>query len=294
MRLASSVVRDMQRTIHGWLFEDLVFERHTGEPPYLPPHAHDAYQVGTTTRDPGEYLCEGRKWIAPPGSMMVFHPGAVHSAEKIGVRSRSAVSRLVFIGPGRMREIAAAATGKADLPRFPDLVVRDEGFIRRFCAFHDLVMTDASLLEKESCLVATFSELVRRFAAPSGSSRRREPRADVRVVREYIAEHYAENVSLSRLADLAGISPYHLSRVFTQEVGMPPHAFQTQVRVERAKSLLLSGMSATDAAVATGFFDQSHFTRHFRRIVGVAPSSYVAARRRSLRFNTPSLEVRNT
>ena len=56
---------------------------------------------------------------------------------------------------------------------------------------------------------------------------------------------------------------------------MPPHAFQLQIRLTRAKRLLLQGMPVSAVATETGFFDLSHFTRHFKRHVGVTPGSYV-------------------
>src|SRR5690606_1034110 len=98
--------------------------------------------------------------------------------------------------------------------------------------------------------------LVSRFAVPAALRERPDSgRVKIDAVREHLEAHYAENISLAELASVAGASAYHLSRLFTAEVGMPPHAFQTQARVERAKSLLLSGMSVAEAAAETGFFD---------------------------------------
>ncbi len=74
----------------------------------------------------------------------------------------------------------------------------------------------------------------------------------------------------------AGLSPYHLCRVFGAAVGMPPHACQTQVRVRHAKSMLRAGLPISRVAGAAGFYDQAHLTRHFKRIVGVTPGRYVA------------------
>jgi AraC-like DNA-binding protein len=58
------------------------------------------------------------------------------------------------------------------------------------------------------------------------------------------------------------------------EVGLPPHAYQTQVRVMRGKSLLAQGLSIEQVALKVGFFDQSHFTNHFRRLFGYTPGIY--------------------
>jgi AraC-like DNA-binding protein len=83
-------------------------------------------------------------------------------------------------------------------------------------------------------------------------------------------------VTQPELARLAGLSAFHLCRVFRQSVGMPTHAYQTQLRVRRAKVLLRAGLPITSAALAAGFYDQAHLTRHFKRVVGVPPGSYLA------------------
>jgi AraC-like DNA-binding protein len=97
----------------------------------------------------------------------------------------------------------------------------------------------------------------------------------VKRVREHLTESYAENVSLRQLARLVQLSPFHLSRVFCQQVGMPPHAYQTQVRVARAKTLIRQGHSISQVATLTGFADQSHLTRHFKRLVLLTPGQYL-------------------
>ncbi len=83
-------------------------------------------------------------------------------------------------------------------------------------------------------------------------------------------------MTLQALARFAGLSAFHLCRVFREAVGMAPHAYQTQVRVRRAKALLRAGLPITQAAVEAGFYDQAHLTRHFKRIVGLTPGRYVA------------------
>ena len=82
-------------------------------------------------------------------------------------------------------------------------------------------------------------------------------------------------MTLPDLARCAGLSAFHLCRVFGATVGMPPHAYQTQVRVRRAKSLLRAGVPIAAAATAAGFYDQAHLTRHFKRIVGLTPGRYI-------------------
>ncbi|MCM1179638.1 MAG: AraC family transcriptional regulator [Clostridium sp.] len=74
-----------------------------------------------------------------------------------------------------------------------------------------------------------------------------------------------------------GISPYHMIRKFKAACGLTPHQFQIQCRVRKAQILLEEGKSVTEAAYATGFCDQSHFDRCFRKIVQLTPSAYKQA-----------------
>jgi AraC-like DNA-binding protein len=84
--------------------------------------------------------------------------------------------------------------------------------------------------------------------------------------------------TLDELARLTGLSPHALLRAFRAETGLPPHAYLTQHRVRLARGLLDRGVSPAEAAVAAGFADQAHLTRHFKRVVGVPPGAYQRAR----------------
>jgi AraC-like DNA-binding protein len=101
----------------------------------------------------------------------------------------------------------------------------------------------------------------------------------VRRARDYLAAHFAEDVTLDALAQAAALSKYHLVRVFAAEVGLPPHAYLTELRVAAARRLIARGRGIADAAYATGFATQAHLHRHFRRAWGVAPGQYARAGR---------------
>jgi AraC-like DNA-binding protein len=163
------------------------------------------------------------------------------------------------------------------MPEFRGDVVRDREVAARLGRFHRLSeRAESSLLERESRLTEALVLLVGRHAASPHAPRSlgKERRA-VRLSREYLEEHAEENATLQPLARFAGLSPFHLCRVFREAVGMTPHEYQTQVRVRRAKSLLRAGLPIALVAAESGFYDQAHFTRHFKRIVGLTPGRYV-------------------
>ncbi len=93
-------------------------------------------------------------------------------------------------------------------------------------------------------------------------------------VAAYIEEHLAENVLLSRLAELAQLSPFHFSRAFKQSFGMPPLRYLASRRIERAKDLLAGDGSVTEVGLALGFTETSSFTTAFRKHTGVTPTVY--------------------
>jgi AraC-like DNA-binding protein len=98
--------------------------------------------------------------------------------------------------------------------------------------------------------------------------------AAVKRARDYIEACYDENISVRKLASIACLSPFHFIRVFQAQTGMPPHAYLMQTRVRKAKALLARGRQIVDAAYETGFVDQSHLTRHFKRTLGYTPGQY--------------------
>lgn len=104
----------------------------------------------------------------------------------------------------------------------------------------------------------------------------------------FMEQNFVEPVSLSQLAAIANLTLFRFAAVFRKEVGMPPYRYLSYLRVEQAKTLLEQGVPAAVAAAETGFFDQSHMYRHFKRICGVTPSQYMAATAVS---RTPQLRV---
>jgi transcriptional regulator GlxA family with amidase domain len=94
-------------------------------------------------------------------------------------------------------------------------------------------------------------------------------------VTEFINANLADTLQLCDLAALSGLSPSHFGRAFKGSTGLPPHRWHLNLRIERARTMLTdAGASLADVACATGFADQSHFTRVFSRTVGMSPGAW--------------------
>jgi AraC-like DNA-binding protein len=92
--------------------------------------------------------------------------------------------------------------------------------------------------------------------------------------RKYLEEHHGETTLLDELAAHAGVSKFHLVRLFRAHHGVPPHTYLLALRIALARSMLAAGVRGLEVAMATGFADQSHFSRSFRSIVGISPFDY--------------------
>jgi AraC-like DNA-binding protein len=182
----------------------------------------------------------------------------------------------MYLKPDVLAQTATEVAGRGpELPFFAEPILSDRDLAAEFLGLHVALEGEAPQLEKDSRLLDVLSYLIVRHAGPAivPGPTGKERRA-VKLAKDYLEDGYARNVSLEELAAVVHLSPYHLTRVFKAEIGLPPHAYQTQARVRRAKDLLLRGWPVARVAHETGFFDQSHFSRHFKRLVGVSPGSY--------------------
>jgi AraC family transcriptional regulator len=108
------------------------------------------------------------------------------------------------------------------------------------------------------------------------------PRQKLRTVVEYIMENLGGTPTLERMAAVAHLSPYHFARQFKAATGLPPYQYVIARRVERAQHLLRGDgeLGLAEVAFRAGFSDQSHFSAHFKRIIGVTPGQFrISARK---------------
>lgn len=237
-------------------------------------HVHSRYVFGVTTGGTEAFWHRGVVRTATVGQMVVVNPGDVHDGY-----SKEAdtpwTRRIIYLAPEFFAEVAAEVSGRAGLPLFREGVLDDPGLARRLVAYHTDAEAGLSALERDQRLRDLVAELIRRHAGGvrPALAAGREPAA-VRRAREILDGQFAAEVTLDDLGALTGLAPLYLARVFRQSVGLPPHAYQTQRRVQAAADMLRAGRRPAEVAAACGFADQSHLTRLFKRTVGVTPAKF--------------------
>ena len=238
----------------------------------FPPHTHETYVIGTVEAGVNVYNISGVKVRAVPGQLCFVNPGEVHDAvPEVGYRYRMIYPRVSL-----MKSIIEQATGKpAGTPQFNGPVIQDEVLAARFLRAHGALEAGVEGLAADEALTAVLLDMIDRHAGGLGAvgAPGREPVA-VRRAKDYLVAHIDERVELEDLARAAGLSAFHLIRVFRKATGMTPYNCLADRRVHLACNLLRDGMSATHAAASCGFFDQSHLTRAFKSRLGVTPGQF--------------------
>ncbi len=249
------------------------------------PHVHDGFSIGACTEGLEMIRYRGRRHYAAPGSVVILEPGEAHTGGPSG--GANFVYRVMYppaelLGDGADRP-----------PRFPEPVVMDPALAGEMRRVHAALsqaargseplgpgpvrtgLVGTEPLEAESRLCWLLGELVRRHASPAAPAGvQPSGGALARRVMGRLADQLTCPPALAELAVEAGLSRYQLLRSFRAEVGMPPYAWLAQHRVARARMLLEHGHRPAEAATLTGFADQAHLTRWFRRVVGVTPGAY--------------------
>jgi AraC-like DNA-binding protein len=239
------------------------------------PHAHEEFFIALTEAGSVAPAYRGSSHLIGPGDLLILNPEESHAGGPAA--DGSWTYRALYPSRSLMREIAAEfPAGRLAVPEFGPDIVRDQAVTAALQHYHRLTESSrSSALERETELARALVLLTGRHAAGPRDPRPpgREPRA-VRLCKEYLEAHAARNVSLQELAAVAGLSPFHLCRVFRESAGMTPHAYQTHLRVRHTRFLLQAGLPIARAAVEAGFYDQAHLSRHFRRIVGIPPGQF--------------------
>jgi AraC family transcriptional regulator len=262
--------------------------RYRDQPPneaFQPPLTHHSLVLFINTPKEFELQCDGVNRVVPPRAGTIL---AVPAGSPARWRWSSHSDSLhVFLEPELVERVAALAfdldPARVSLPPLDGL---DLPHVRAaMLAVNDELTTDAGggRLAAESLANLLAVHLIRSASAPRPTARRTDsalPRGKLRAVVAYIEENLDASLTLEQMAAAAHLSAYHFARQFKAATGMPPHQYVIARRVERAKQLLQAGddFSLAHVAASAGFADQSQFSHHFKRLVGVTPG----------RFRTPA------
>lgn len=234
---------------------------------HFPPHTHDEMMIGVLQAGSLRFRRGRVTHVVGRGGLSIVNPGDVHT----GGRDRGAVLAYtaLYPDPGILERAGIAISG--DIPS----AVLDDADLWR--ALFEATGQDTDALRSEELLIQALGVMADRHA---DSAPPRHGAAvchyAVRRAVDYVQAHHDQALTLDRLSSVAGIGTRHLIRSFKQNLGLTPHAFLRQIRVQRARDALRRGEAPAEAAYAAGFADQAHLTKAFKLLIGTTPGRYAA------------------
>jgi AraC-like DNA-binding protein len=253
-------------------FEALELLRGSHVTQEYPRHWHEEIYLCATLAGESYLDCRGTSLETRQGTLAMVAPGDVHANRKIGCSFRC----LLLEFRGLQKAVEQFVERNISGLNFSSELIEDQRTLEQFLKVHRAMESDDLDLGREDLAHSFLHELaLRHGTANIPLPRNGNEDFAIRKTKHFLDEHYAERVSLHELARLMRMSAYHLNRTFRRKIGMPPHEYQVQVRIMRAKAFLRLGRSISETASLVGFVDQSHFTRHFKRFVGVTPGKFL-------------------
>jgi AraC-like DNA-binding protein len=233
------------------------------------PHRHDTYTIGLTTSGVQTFRYRGTRRVSLPGQLVILHPdethdGAAGTDDGFGYRA-------LYLAP----ELVHDALDGSTLPFVADPVQKPTEATRRVAFLlteFDEPVSDLARVE----IAATIADVLRTL---SGGADHRPVRIDIRAVelaRDHLAAHAREQTPASALEQIAGVDRFTLARHFRRAFGTSPDRYRTMRRLALARAAIEDGLPLAQAAALTGFADQSHMTRQFKRTYGLTPARWTA------------------
>lgn len=240
----------------------------------FPRHTHDEFGIGVITAG-GQLSASGRGQVtAGAGDLITVNPGEVHDGLPLRGEARS--WSMLYLHPNLLAAIQAGLGDAIGTFEFEQPVLSDRPDTAGFLSTFERVTTrdeTARDMAIEQALLRLFAPLA------SGKDRRQAhgPSPGLGRARALIDDDPSRDTSLADLARETGLSRFQTLRAFRALTGLTPHAYLLQRRIADARRRIAGGASLALAAAESGFADQSHMTREFRRRYGVTPAAYRAA-----------------
>jgi AraC-like DNA-binding protein len=235
------------------------------------PHRHDTYAIGVTLRGVQTFRYRGEMRASQPGEVIVLHPDEIHdggAGTEEGLRYR-----MLYLEPSLLPRCLDGEYSA--LPFVDEPVISDDAF--RDALFAALGALDEDLDELlVDDLVMRISERLSRYAKRPLKSLGAPARRSALLARDYLQANVTRLVRSEELEEIAELDRFALSRHFRATFATSPHRFHLMRRLQRARFMIGAGGALADIAIATGFADQSHLSRHFKKAFGVRPGRWAS------------------
>lgn len=241
-------------------------------------HAHSEFAIGSILQGVGGYWCRGTHHVLPHSSLTLMNPEEPHTGYTVtGILKykmlyvpEKAVYKLLNVGA---------------LRGFAEISPTDQGHETGMALLELASLFSQSsagvpgtAMRADEVLIGLLARVFQRYGRQELRRPGREPQA-VRQIAELITtrvDHgHMDDLSIADLAKVVGLNPHYMIQSFSKACGISPHAYLLNRKIHRSKEMIAGGMCPLDVALELGFYDQSHFIRVFRKVLGITPMALV-------------------
>jgi len=237
----------------------------------FPNHFHEYYVIGFVESGRRHLTCKNKVYTIDAGDLLLFNPLDNHACRQVD--NRTLDWRSININEDIMREAVKQMTGIDYLPQFTTTAAYHSESLQSLRELHGLIMEQRKDFEKEEIFFFLIEQLIKEYTEPAGESLSKVSE-EIGTACTYMENHFAELITLDDLSELSNLNKYTLLRNFTKQRGVTPYQYLETIRISEAKKLLEKGIGPLNAAMQTGFSDQSHFTKFFKKLIGLTPKQY--------------------
>lgn len=238
----------------------------------FPNHFHEYYVIGFIESGQRRLSCKNKEYVVATGDLVFFNPMDNHACEQIDKKALD--YRCLNIEAEIMRKVTKEITGKDYLPHFKAPVAYRSEHTSLLHNLHQMIMQESPNLKKEETFYFVMKQLIEEYTEFPKEIADGTNAEKIKNICNYIEAHYKERIALDDLAKISNMNKYSLLRSFTRVRGITPYRYLQTVRINAAKKLLEQGTRPLDAALESGFGDQSHFSHFFMEFIGLTPGQY--------------------
>ena len=232
-------------------------------------HSHAHFSIGAITGGHSHYLNQRSLQEVGPGSLVLMNPEEVHACNPIADQPWSYL--MFYLDTDWLRSQQQEAGLGSEFRPFDMTASRDPLLYQGLQHLHHQLVQAPDPLAREVACHLFSRQLLARLTPARWDDR---PPQHLQRAAELMQDDSASPLSLSQLSAVAGLTPSHFVRAFSQHYGMTPHAYLLDRRIRHARTLLKQGQPLAEVALASGFADQAHFQRQFKRRVAATPGQY--------------------
>lgn len=236
-------------------------------------HSHNTVSIGANEDGPTELTCKDTICRLDLGALLLINPFEVHCCNPIKKQART--YHMMFLDPNWCYEIQKHIFNnevKEFIP-FKRTILASPKLYDEYIEVNKFLFSNSFYIEKEERLIMFLSKLFEKECSFEESNIDNDNK-EVEKIKNFIDENIDANITLLEISNEVNINQYKIIRLFNKTVYLTPHAYLMNAKINRAKELIKDGLSLSEVCYSLNFFDQSHFTKCFKRVVAVTPKQY--------------------